>query len=297
MDIINDILHIIIVILTLSVCSIGIFITWKNYGTDYDREYKKLILIQLSFGVLSGVVGLVSRCEIIIFNDYFILHYGYFSYYDFDIIIYKIIMGCYIFITGIDISFPSAVIISRYLIVCKSVKLTFKKVVLLTFLPISISIVNFYSGYIINYKITPVKFIISSIIIGIFYATNCIIISIFYQKYMKFMELRSSIMSERTKRKHKEFSRIILFQALIPSTIGCIPIFLYFLFFCFNYHFSEPIYVTPTVHCFSLVPCLNGLFFIFLSSKNRRTFLKIFKFIIAYFKYIVLVRKTSTSKN
>uniref|UniRef100_A0A0K0G5S7 G-protein coupled receptors family 1 profile domain-containing protein n=1 Tax=Strongyloides venezuelensis TaxID=75913 RepID=A0A0K0G5S7_STRVS len=279
MEIFKHIPNIFIVTLNLSICIIAILITWKNYGTDHDREYKKLIFIQLSFGVLSGIVCLVSKCELIIFNDYFIFHYEYFSYYDCDLIIYKILLGLYIFITGIDVSFPSAVIISRYLIVCKFVQLTLKKVVLLTFLPILISLVTFYSGYVINFKITPVNVIENllqespSLFINLGTTTTYFII----------VKSNDSTMSEGTKRKYKEFSRIILFQGITPSILGCIPTLFYVLFFCFNYQSSKPIYGTAMLHCYSLVPFLNGFFCIFLSSKNCRTFFKFFKIIFEYF--------------
>uniref|UniRef100_A0A0N5C105 G_PROTEIN_RECEP_F1_2 domain-containing protein n=1 Tax=Strongyloides papillosus TaxID=174720 RepID=A0A0N5C105_STREA len=312
METVNFVIYVSSVTLNLSSCIVAIYINWKTYGTDYDREYKKLIFVQFSFGFLSGIINGISRCEIVLYRNYLIFHYGYFSCYQQSLILYKITFGLYLLITDIDIAFPSVVLLSRYIICCKSAHLTLKKVILLTFVPISLSLITFYNGYMINHKITPVsvvinllkdspsgehlvnlkttttffvfvKYIICITIITSYFISNYIIIFIFYFKYKKYMEVTSPIMSERTKKMQKEFSKIILFQSLAPVGLCSIPILSYIGFFFFNSEFSKPFYGTTILQVLSLVPSVNALLFIFMSSKNREVLLRLFNIIIIYY--------------
>ncbi|CEF60875.1 7TM GPCR, serpentine receptor class r (Str) family-containing protein [Strongyloides ratti] len=313
METVNFVIHISSVTLNLLSCTVAIFINWKNYENDYDREYKKLVFAQFIFGLLSGIINAINRCELIFYKNYLIFYYGYFSQYSYDLLVYKIILGLYLFITDIDIAFPSAVILSRYFVCCNLRKLTLKNVILITLVPIALSVLCFVNGYVINHKITPVdivsnllkdtssgdfiinhqktttfmvfwskEYVICISIIISYFTLNYIIIFIFYYKYIKFMKLQAPVMSERTRKLQKEFSKIIIFQSLAPIGLCSIPILAYVGFFCFHYQFLTPFYGTIIFQLLSLVPSVNALLYIFMSSKNREELFKLLKLLFMY---------------
>uniref|UniRef100_A0A0N5C2T1 G_PROTEIN_RECEP_F1_2 domain-containing protein n=1 Tax=Strongyloides papillosus TaxID=174720 RepID=A0A0N5C2T1_STREA len=107
---------------------------------------------------------------------------------------------------------------------------------------------------------TIMLIMISSLIL--FFIINYILVIILYIKYHLYMKEYNSIMSNHTKRMHREFNRLLLLQSVIPTFIIGIPVLYYVICLLLqNYEMGE-LFGTTIQQILSTVCYVNPLLYL-----------------------------------
>uniref|UniRef100_A0A0K0FW34 G_PROTEIN_RECEP_F1_2 domain-containing protein n=1 Tax=Strongyloides venezuelensis TaxID=75913 RepID=A0A0K0FW34_STRVS len=131
-----------------------------------------------------------------------------------------------------------------------------------------------------NLNSTIMYTMISSLIL--FFIINYVLVIILYIKYHLYMKEYNSIMSNHTKRMHKEFNRLLLLQSVIPTFIIGIPVLYYVICLLFqNYEMAE-LFGTTIQQITSSVCYVNPLLYLVVSRRNRQ-------YLKNYFEKVVYV--------
>uniref|UniRef100_A0A0K0FPH0 7TM GPCR serpentine receptor class x (Srx) domain-containing protein n=1 Tax=Strongyloides venezuelensis TaxID=75913 RepID=A0A0K0FPH0_STRVS len=308
-------------ILTIVLCTISLILIYKRWNKDdIFKKYNEMTALQFSLGIVSGIIHIVAKQEVIIDSPYVIWNLDYFNGFGKTInilVIYIVIMSIYI-----NIAMPGVVLISRNWIIIKNKnpKTQSRHLVILILLVVSavseiaFSIALCFSmgnegdhirkileknPFVINYlspkslnptcKLTSVYFMIVTISIVLFFNINYIVFVVQYRNYKKHMNQFDGNMTEKTKKMYYEFTRILCFQSLAPILITGIPVlgFMASIFLRFEaFIFSGATYLFLII-CF--VPALNAFFFIILPLRNRRI-------IRIYIRRLFCIKKESSIK-
>uniref|UniRef100_A0A0N5BJS8 G_PROTEIN_RECEP_F1_2 domain-containing protein n=1 Tax=Strongyloides papillosus TaxID=174720 RepID=A0A0N5BJS8_STREA len=295
-------LNITINILTIVLCTISLIIIYKKWNkNDLSRRYIEITGVQFALGLISGVVNIIAKQEVIVDGSYIIWNFDYFNIFGKGVnilLIYIVTTVAYI-----NTAMPVVVLISRNWIIIKNKSLETQSqhliillaVVILAVLVVSFTTVLCFSmhdegnamskisendtfaitflspeGFSPICRITSVKFIVCSTSTVLFFNINCIVFTVHYRNYKKYMNQFQQNMTEKTRKMNIEFARILYLQSLTPVLITGVPIIIFTAAIFLRVEvivFSGVTYLVLLV-CF--VPAMNAIFFIILPLGNRK---------------------------
>uniref|UniRef100_A0A0N5BIK5 G_PROTEIN_RECEP_F1_2 domain-containing protein n=1 Tax=Strongyloides papillosus TaxID=174720 RepID=A0A0N5BIK5_STREA len=113
------------------------------------------------------------------------------------------------------------------------------------------------------------SYIVYALLISIFSVTYIIII-LYVKKYRKYIASYSSIMSNNTLIINRQFMMILIFQSSVPVIVTGIPIIIFFIMIITENTKTLSTFGILLVNLLMLVPCINPILFLGLSSRNRK---------------------------
>uniref|UniRef100_A0A0N4ZZE9 G_PROTEIN_RECEP_F1_2 domain-containing protein n=1 Tax=Parastrongyloides trichosuri TaxID=131310 RepID=A0A0N4ZZE9_PARTI len=285
--------------ITFNIISI-IVIRVSTNDKQIEGYYTTLMIILFSSGIVSSIVTAILRLHILHLSGSLIFVPELLSHKYFHFVRNRIIIVIGIFTTYFTLTLPTSIIISRYLIICRNIKLSIWRVICLVLVSAILALLiasgvysiieevpdELISGWVIRDKIKSdyiniyTKGVGSSIQTGnwkilitelpIYFFSNYAIVIVLFYKYHKHMKTFSAIMSDKTKIMNKEFMIILMCQSFAPIFVTGLPDLIYLLLLVINVSTGTETFGTRIYQLLNFTPTVNALFFLLLPSKNRK---------------------------
>ncbi|CEF60870.1 7TM GPCR, serpentine receptor class r (Str) family-containing protein [Strongyloides ratti] len=294
--------------LTITLCFLSLIFIYDKWKKDeISRKYTELTAVQFIFGLISGIINCVAKMEVFIDESHVIIYLDYFNKFNKKINIF--VIGISILFLYFNIAMPSAILVSRNLVIVKKKVLKTQHIFLLFLivfffaLELSIATILCYNSnnngnllYNISMKkpifiqnISPysycslfifikknfffkgsIHFFIILLSNALFFNANFIVFFFQYRSYRKYMKQYSRSMTSKTKKMHSDFIKILYLQNLTPVLITGLPILIMVVSIFFKFNIFIYTGTTYLIFFINFVPAINAFFYIFLPLGNRK---------------------------
>uniref|UniRef100_A0A0N5A2B1 G_PROTEIN_RECEP_F1_2 domain-containing protein n=1 Tax=Parastrongyloides trichosuri TaxID=131310 RepID=A0A0N5A2B1_PARTI len=272
------------------------------------KEYSFILICQFVFGIINCISLVILRIHVQVFENYMIVYYEFLSTDLYDFVSNRVYFSLTMYLCHISISFPTAVMIARYIVLCRTGKINTKKLFLILLFLFSLNLLVFFSCWMITEEeisedvirrwaifsnnksiyITPyVKGIGCTVHfntfypiffgIGLFFIINYIIVITLYIKYQLHMKKFGNTILESTKKMHKDFGKILYYQSIIPTILSGIPSIIYFFLVSIGVDGFTKNMGTQIIQLLNFTPAVNAALFLFLLPRHRREVKRMFK--------------------